>query len=172
MAERDRQRQRERSPDIESDVDVDVGDDVDIGVADDLLEEPSRPESSGGVRTRVRETARTVATGRSLAAALVLVAAGAFLVGELLPLGVVGTLLGVALGGSLYGTLSDTRHYTETSLAGALAGGVSVLLGNLALSLIGVGVPLVVVGAVGGGLAGLVGHYLGRDLRDGLTREV
>jgi hypothetical protein len=171
MAERDRQRQRERSPDIESDVDLDVGDDVDAGVADDLLEEPSRPESSGGVRTRVRETARTVATGRSLAAAVVLVAAGAFLVGELLS-GTVGTLLGVALGGSLYGTLSDTRHYTETSLAGALAGGVSVLLGNLALSLIGVGVPLVAVGAVGGGLAGLVGHYLGRDLRDGLTREI
>ena len=171
MAERDRQRQRERSSDIESDVGVDAGGDVDAGVADDLLEEPPRPESSGGVRTRVRETARTVATGRSLAAALVLVAAGTLLVGELLP-GPVGTFLGIALGGSLYGTLSDTRHYAETSLAGALAGGVSVLLGNLALSLIGVGVPLVVAGAVGGGLAGLVGHYLGRDLRDGLTREV
>ncbi|PSQ90465.1 MAG: hypothetical protein BRD30_04700 [Bacteroidetes bacterium QH_2_63_10] len=81
-------------------------------------------------------------------------------------------LLGIALGALLYGVGASRRHYTESTLAGAAVGGVLALLGNLVLSLTGIGVPLIAVGAVGGGLAGLIGHYLGRDLRDGLTREV
>ncbi len=178
MAERERERKREGSVD-----DVDVGSDIDLGegavddidVTDDRLEETARSrESTGGLGlgSRVREGAQTVATGRSLVIALALVTAGWLLLGGILPLGSIGNLLGIAAGTFLYGLGSDTRHFTETTVAGVLAGGVSVLLGNLALSATGAGVPLAAVGAVGGGLAGLVGHYLGRDLRDGLTRDV
>ncbi len=177
MSERDRQLEREA--DLSRDGDVGLG--AETGVAGDLESVTDRGESrdrtdpgseSGGLRSRLGERARTVATGRSLAVALAVVAAAALLVGGVLPLGSVGNLLGVALGGFLYGVVAGSRHYTETTLAGTAVGGVLALLGNLALSLTGVGVPLVAVGAVGGGLAGLVGHYFGRDLRDGLTQEI
>lgn len=163
MAERDRQ--------IEPEEDT-TGGTVDV---DDLLEEPPRSEtadSGSGIGSRARERAQTVATGRSLVVSLALVAAGALLIGGILPLGSVGNLLGIALGALLYGVGASRRHYTESTLAGTAVGGVLALLGNLVLSLTGIGVPLIAVGAVGGGLAGLIGHYLGRDLRDGLTREV
>jgi len=167
MAERDRQLEREEDATVDGG--VGTGGSVDV---DDLLDEPPRSETEGGSRSRVRETARTVATGRSLGVSLALVAAGALLVGGVLPLGSVGNLLGIALGAFLYGVAASRRHYTESTLAGVAVGGVLALLGNLVLSLTGIGVPLVAVGAAGGGVAGLVGHYFGRDLRDGLTREV
>jgi hypothetical protein len=168
MAERDRQLEREEDATVEGG--VGTGGTVDV---DDLLKESSRSEAAeGGSRSCVREKARTVATGQSLAVSLGLVAAGALLVGGVLALGSVGNLLGIALGAFLYGVAAGRRHYTESTLAGVAVGGVLALLGNLVLSLTGIGVPLVAVGAVGGGLAGLVGHYFGRDLRDGLTREV
>jgi len=175
MSERDRQLERES--DLSRDVDAGLGSET--GTSDNLADLTDLEESqdradaeSGGLRSGLGERARTVATGRSLAVALAVVAASALLVGGILPLGSLGNLLGVALGAFLYGVVASTRHYTETTLAGTAVGGVLALLGNLALSLTGVGVPLVAVGAVGGGLAGLVGHYFGRDLRDGLTREI
>lgn len=87
-------------------------------------------------------------------------------------LGPVGDLLGIVAGTFLSGVATSRRHYVESGLAGLVAGGTATLLGNLALSLVGVGLPLVAVGAAAGGLAGLVGHYFGRDLRDGLTRDL
>lgn len=175
MSERDRQLEREADRSGNGDVglgaETGVGGDLE-GVTD-IEDSRGRTDSeSGGPRSRLGERARTVATGRSLAVALAVVAASGLLVGGVLPLGSIGNLLGVALGAFLYGVVASTRHYTETVLAGTAVGGVLALLGNLALSLTGVGVPLVAVGAVGGGLAGLVGHYFGRDLRDGLTREI
>jgi hypothetical protein len=179
MSERDRQLEREA--DLSRDGDVGLG--AETGAGGDLENVTGREESrgraetgagagAGGLRSRLGERAETVATGRSLAAALVVVAASAVLVGGVLPLGSLGNLLGVALGSFLYGVAASTRRYTETAVAGTAVGGVLALLGNLALSLTGVGVPLIAVGAAGGGLAGLVGHYFGRDLRDGLTREI
>lgn len=176
-------RQLEREADRSRDGEVGLGADTDVsgeleeltdleGVAD-IEESQSRADAgSGGLRSRLGEGARTVATGRSLAVALTVVAASGLLVGGVLPLGSLGNLLGVALGAFLYGVVAGARHYTETALAGTAVGGALALFGNLALSLTGVGVPLVAVGAIGGGLAGLVGHYFGRDLRDGLTREI
>ncbi len=168
MAERDRQIEREESGDVKADIGVDVGPDRQ-GTS---VDRPSDATAAGGLRSRIRDGASTVATGRSLVVSLAFVAASALLVGGILPLGSLGNLLGVALGGFLYGVVASTRHYTETALAGTAVGGILALLGNLAVTLTGVGVPLVAVGAIGGGLTGLVGHYFGRDLRDGLTREI
>jgi hypothetical protein len=177
MSERDRQLEREGN--LSRDRDGDVGLGSGDGVGGELAGVTDLEESQGrtdprpdGLRSRLGERARTVATGRSLVVSLAFVAAAALLVGGVLPLGSLGNLLGVALGAFLYGVASSTRHYTESAVAGTAVGGGLALLGNLALSLTGIGVPLIAVGAVGGGLAALVGHYFGRDLRDGLTREI
>jgi len=61
----------------------------------------------------------------------------------------------------------------QTPLSRAPAGSrIWALLGNVVLALVGAGAPLVTVGIGGGVLAAVLGHYFGRDLRVGLTREV
>jgi hypothetical protein len=165
MAERDTQLSRE--VDVDADVDVD-----DLEVPVEPVEEPAAESDSGGLRGRVRERAGSVLSVRDLALSLVLVVGGVLLVGGTVGLGTVGDLLGIVAGTFLLGAAGDARRYAVAALAGTLAGGSSALLGNLVLSLVGVGLPVVVAGAAAGGLAGLFGHYLGRDLRDGLTREL
>ena len=162
MAERDGQLRGEF--DVETDVDV-PGEPVDE-------QSPSDATTGDRVRRRIREGAGTVVSGRALLLSLVLVAAGILLAGQVLPLGVIGDLLGILVGAFLYGVGSDVRHYGELVLAGTVAGGASALLGNLVLSLVGAGVPMVAFGAVAGALAAVLGHYFGRDLRDGLTRDL
>lgn len=69
-----------------------------------------------------------------------------------------------------YGTRG--RHaYAEIGAASALAAGVMTLTDPLAL-LLGYGIPQAVLAASIGVVVGVVAHYLGRDLRDGFTREV
>jgi hypothetical protein len=127
---------------------------------------------AGRVRTRVRDGVRSVATARGLAVALAVVAAGALLAGQVLPAGVVGDLLGVLLGAFLYGIVSGTRRYVEVAVAGVVVGGLAGLLGTPGFSLASLGVPTAVFGGGAGALAAVAGHYLGRDLRNGLTRDL
>jgi hypothetical protein len=89
-----------------------------------------------------------------------------------LPFGIVGNLVGIFVAAFAYGTATSTRRYVEFGLSGGVIGGGMALLGNLALSLVGPGLPLVAVGFAAGALAGGLGHYFGRDLRDGLTRDL
>lgn len=163
----DRERQRQREPDIGDDVGIDV--DVPEETLDRSTEERVTDD---GTRARIRKSASKVVSGKAVVLSLVLVVGGMVGVGSLLPLDTVGNLLGILAGAFLYGLGSEVRHYLELAVAGALAGGGAALLGNLVLSLLGVGIPMVAVGAIAGALAGLFGHYLGRDLRDGLTREL
>lgn len=83
-----------------------------------------------------------------------------------------GRPVGMFLVAFAFGLVSVERRYGEVGLAGVAVGGLASLLRNAVLTVAGVGLPLVAVGAVVGGLAGLLGHYLGRDLRDGLTRDL
>ena len=86
---------------------------------------------------------------------------------------VVGGLAGIAAFAFVLGLVASARRYLETAAAGAVAAGLATWLSNLFLSVIGnVGVPIALAGAGGGVLAALVGYYFGRDLRDGLTREI
>ena len=82
-------------------------------------------------------------------------------------------LLGVFLAAFLFGLLRARRRYLEATLASGLTVGAAAILGHGGVAaLVGVGVP---VGAVMGGVGafvGAAGHYFGRDLRDGLTREL
>jgi hypothetical protein len=90
----------------------------------------------------------------------------------LLPLGGLGGLIGVALAGFGLGLFPGATRYVELALAGVVAGGVGAFLDHLVLTVVGVGLPLVAFGALSGGLAALVGHYFGNDLRRGLTRDL
>lgn len=85
---------------------------------------------------------------------------------------VFGRPLGLFLVSFALGLVSSERRYAEVGLAGVAVGGVGSLLRNAVLTLTGVGLPLVAVSAAVGGVAALAGVYFGRDLRDGLTREV
>jgi hypothetical protein len=140
-------------------------------------------EGTGGLTGRLRSgLGRLTAPVRSRLASLFspgsyLVGCGAALVGllaigGLLPLGGVGDILGIGAGTFGYGLAIDTRHYLEVAAAGATVAGAWAVLGNLLLTLLGVGVPLVAAGAVGGALGATLGYYFGRDLRDGLTRDL
>jgi hypothetical protein len=112
--------------------------------------------------------------------ALVLSIGGGIVGGAIPVVGFLGTFLGIALAGFLLGILGSTRRYVEVGLAGAVAAGLAFVLSTLlsvfapfALQLLAdYGVAIAGVGSVTGALAGLVGHYFGRDLRDGLTREI
>ena len=90
-------------------------------------------------------------------------------------LGVVGAPLGVFAGAFVLGLVSGERRYLEFALAGALAGGVGAFSGTLfriaVFSDVGFAPVFAVAGGVGLALA-LLGHYFGRDLRDGLTSSI
>jgi len=160
MSERDRQLER----------------DVDVGL-DDSLTEPSRDssrqrESGGSGGSRIRNKAESVVSSRGLLIAVVLTIGGAVLGGAIPLLGFLGNLLGVLAAGFAYGVSTDTRRYVEMTLAGALAGGGLMLLGNVVLSILVTGGTLIAVGAVAGALTAAAGHYFGRDFRAGLTRDL
>jgi hypothetical protein len=124
----------------------------------------------------------------SLRSFLVLVVASlvGVVVGGVVP--IVGRYLGLFAVAFLAGLVGSRRRYVEVGAAGALASGLTFLLsavttaltplgagllGRLgAAGLAEVGVTVAGIGVGTGLLVSLAGHYFGRDLRDGLTRDV
>jgi hypothetical protein len=105
----------------------------------------------------------------------------AVVAGGSIPLiGVVGRLVGLSAVAFVIGLVGGRRRYVEVGLAGAVASGLGFVVSSLtsaffpfAVRLLSeYGVVIAGVGAGVGALAALVGHYVGRDLRDGLTREL
>lgn len=113
--------------------------------------------------------------GRGFVLAFLAAAAG-LVAGSLVPLLPGAGLLGVALGTFLLGAVGSRRRYVECGLAGSVVAGLSLVLTSTNLVLLAalrdLGPQLAVVGAGGGLIAALVGHYLGRDLRAGLTADL
>lgn len=174
MAERTEQRSRDR--DVGVDVDTDFG---------DLTESSEETTESGGIRERLgRDTQRqgirgrisdrlsSVFSVRTFALTLVLTVVLAFLTGTFVPVVPASSLIGVFAAGFLLGAGSEDSHYVEVGAATLFSGAVTAVLGHLVLSLAGMGVPVLAVGASASGLAGVVGHYFGRDLRAGLTQDI
>ncbi|EMA51092.1 hypothetical protein [Halococcus thailandensis] len=120
----------------------------------------------------LRERAEDVFSVRTFVVALALTAVGVVLGGFVPILGAILRYVGVFFATFALGAASERRHYVEAGLAGALVPAVGTLLDYFALTIGGVGAPVIAVAAGVGLLAGLVGHYFGRDLRDGLTREL
>lgn len=95
-------------------------------------------------------------------------------------LGTLGSAAGLFAAAFLLGVVLTRRRYPEVGAAGAGVGVVTAVTGTLTAAFLPIGLDFLAqygvgLAAVGGGiglLLALVGHYLGRDLRAGLTREV
>ena len=178
----------QRSDESERSVD-DLLADVDRLTGGDDTESTSEPRSaassdsasrsnstSGSVRGRLGGLFSPRVFLLALALSLVAVVAGGFV-----PLvGFVGRLVGLFVVAFAIGVVGSKRRYAEVGLAAALASGMGFVLGTLtsaffpfAVRLLSeYGVAIAGVGAGVGALAALVGHYFGRDLRDGFTRDL
>lgn len=145
----------------------------DVGVSIDGLQEPDRTRrpATESRTSRLRDRATAVFSPRAFVATSIAVLIGYFVVGGLLPFGIT-NLLGIAAGTFLVGLVTSESRYVESAAAGAAVGGVAAVAKHLVFTLVGLGLPVVAVGAVGGLLAGTIGHYFGRDLRTGLTQEL
>jgi len=89
----------------------------------------------------------------------------------------VGGVLAVALGvfgvAFLMGLVFSESRYLETVTAGGLMGGALALVRSFSIAIASGGTSRLASVGIGVGLvASLLGLYFGRDLRDGLTREV
>ena len=88
--------------------------------------------------------------------------------------------LGLFAAAFVLGLGRSRRAYLETAVAGALAAGGAFLLGTLTTGTLVVGtslladygLPVAGVGVTVGVLLSVAGVYFGRDLRDGLTRDI
>lgn len=108
--------------------------------------------------------------------ALALSTVGLVVGGSVPIVGVFGRFLGIALAGFVLAVALSTRRYVEAGLAGALVAGLGFVLSSLVTPLFPVvaeyGVRIAGVGTTAGLVAALLGHYVGRDLRAGLTRDL
>lgn len=178
---------------VEDDVDFDGGttdvglDEDELGVdVDALTDEPATDADAGGaesgsdgpgLRSRLRPSVGSpfggLPSGRDVGVA-VLVVVGSMLAGSAIPLvGSIGGAVGVFAGAFALGLASGKSRYLELAVAGAVSAGLAAFLSSLPIALLAdVGLPLAAFGATTGLLAALLGHYFGRDLRDGLTRDV
>jgi len=141
----------------------------------DVGTDPVDPEAAAEgetLRLRLRHGRAALFSLETFLVVLALAIAGAFLVGRLLPLGDLATLVGILTAAFLHAAVAEGRHYLEAAVAGAAVGGIWTVFGNLVGVVLGVGVPVVALAVAGGGIAGAAGHYFGRDLRHGLTREL
>jgi hypothetical protein len=133
----------------------------------------------GGRFAGARRRLGNVFSPRAFLAALLLTTGG-LVAGQAIPilgqLPVVGQFvgfLGVFLGGFVLGLVAKHRRYLETGVAGAVAAGLAFVVNALLFTFAtDLGVQFAAVGATFGAVAALLGHYFGRDLRDGLTRDV
>ncbi|ERH03113.1 MAG: hypothetical protein J07HN6_00117 [Halonotius sp. J07HN6] len=149
----------ESTTDVDSDVSLPADDDADTGRLAGLL------------------------STRALLISLLAVAAGVFAGGMVPLIGSFGSLAGVFVATFVVGVIASESRYVETGIAGGVATGI-IGLGMLTSASLPIVLPLieqfglafsgigVAVGSVLGIVLSLVGHYFGRDLRDGLTQEI
>jgi hypothetical protein len=169
MAERTDQRTRSDETELLDDTGVDST--IEPNVDTERESTMETETKSGGLRDRVPTPAGGLFDLRLFLVVLVLSMVATVGAGAILPLGGLAGFLGIALIGFGVGLADDTPRYIELLVAGALAAGLGTLLDRLVLTLVGVGLPLIAVGVGAGSLAGVLGHYFGRDLRDGLSFE-
>jgi energy-converting hydrogenase Eha subunit A len=137
--------------------------------------EPTTEEpTSGGRLSGLRGRIGVPFSFRTFLLAVAFAVGGSALAG-LIPFvpSTVATLAGVFVGGFALGLVRATRSYLEVATAGTGTAVVAAVSQYLLLSFVGeVGVPVALIGAGSGLLTAVVGHYFGRDLRAGLTRDL
>ncbi|AEH36299.1 hypothetical protein [Halopiger xanaduensis] len=103
--------------------------------------------------------------------AMLLVVGAGLLVGwTVLP--VAGRMIGMFATAFLVGLLASKRRYLELTAAGISVGAVSSLVTHAFFAVAGSAQAVLAVGATVGLVATLVGYYFGRDLRNGLARDI
>lgn len=166
---RDRTRTRDRSGggDGEFDAEFEIGDD---GPPESTATKTET--DSGDLRDRMSTRAGRLFSPRQFLLALLLTVGGLFAANTLVPLPGAG-LLGVFAATFLFGLAVKERRYVETALAGGIVAGLSTLLDFVVVAFLGgFGVSLAVLAGGLGVVAGGLGTYFGRDLRDGLMRDL
>lgn len=176
----------QRSDDVESEETLDApstDDDLLTGIETDIERSERTSESpstdsgrSGAIRSRL---GRLFSPKLFLVTLLLTVVAMA--VGGSIPVvGFIGRFAGLFAVAFAVGIATKRRHYLEVAAAGGVASGLGFLLSTLSATFLPVaadllgryGVAIAGGGAVAGMLVALLGHYFGRDLRDGLTKDV
>lgn len=127
---------------------------------------------TGGFRSRVSARTKQLFSPRLFIAALLITAGGLFAASTFIPLPGAG-LLGIFVATFLFGLAVADRRYLETALAGGVVAASSTLLDVAVIAVFGgFGVSLALVSGALGAVIGGLGTYFGRDLRDGLTRDI
>jgi len=142
--------------------------------------EPTRENTSGGGIRGALSGIGPSLSPRSFLVILVASLAGVVAGGSIPIVGSIGRFLGLFAVAFAVGAVGSRSRYLEVGLAGAIAAGTAFLLATLTSIfapiavqvLADYGVAIVGVGTGAGLLVSLAGHYFGRDLRDGLTRDV
>lgn len=107
---------------------------------------------------------------RAFLALAVALGVGLFVGGMTIPFA--GRVVGLFAVAFAIGLLASTRRYLEMTAAGVSVGAAAALANHAVLAVAGSGRAVVAVGASAGLFACLGGYYFGRDLRDGLLRDV
>jgi hypothetical protein len=138
--------------------------------------QPEQEQKTESRRSRMADKAGDLFSPRKFAIALVLIAAGLFLTGSVVPIlpAFPGAgFIGVFVAAFALGAINSERSYLETGVAGAVVSGVSMFTKYLAFSLVGgLGIKLPLIGGAIGAVVALIGYYFGRDLRKGVTEDI
>lgn len=141
-------------------------------IGGEATERGGEDASDAGIRTRASARVKRLFSPRVFLAALLLTFGGLFAASTFLPIPGSG-LLGVFLAAFLIGFAVKERRYAEIAVAGAVAAAASTLLDFAVVAFLGgFGISLAVLAGAIGAVVGGLGTYFGRDLRDGLTREL
>lgn len=144
--------------------------DTDFGVGGTASEETTTSTDASRVG-RVKRRAGSVFSPSSFVLQLAGALLGVFVVGNLVPLVPLAGFVGLFLVAGLLGTLSSEPRYLEAGLAGGASGALAFFLDSMSLSVVTGGL-LPALGAAVGLLVALGGFYAGRDVRDGVTRDL
>lgn len=108
---------------------------------------------------------------KAFLAVVLLVGAGLFAGAVALPIGGAGRIVGMFAVAFAIGLVASKRRYLEMSAAGVSVGAATALLMSPFITIAN-GQAVLAVGASAGLAAVVGGYYFGRDLRDGLFRDV
>ncbi|MXV63633.1 DUF456 domain-containing protein [Natronorubrum sp. JWXQ-INN-674] len=140
---------------------------------EDSVSDPDAADTSGTSRLSGLKSRLSAGSYFSPKAFLALVlAVGAGLLGgaTVLPFG--GRMVGMFGVAFLIGLLTSRRRYLEMAAAGTSVGALSAVVSNAFFALAGSFRTVAAVGVTVGLVACLIGYYFGRDLRDGLARDI
>ncbi|CCI69580.1 uncharacterized protein NP_2491G [Natronomonas pharaonis DSM 2160] len=170
---RDRTTTRDRSGDVsEESLEFGTGDALGDAGGAETPETTDADRTDAGLTGRAKSKATSLFSPRSFLIAFALIAVGLFATSTFLPLPGAG-LVGVFAAAFLFGFVVNERRYAEVAAAGGGAVAASTFLDFAVVAVLGgFGISLTILGGLGGAAAGLLGAYFGRDLRDGLTREI